>query len=72
MLNIAKYATVPTVAVCLGVAATNQALAWDYGYRHGYGPYAYHFAYPNHSFYGYRPSYRYNGHGTFYPPGTGG
>jgi hypothetical protein len=77
MLTITKYVAVATVAVCLGVAAIKPASAWDYGYGHAYGPYAYRFAYPYYGSYGYRPSYRhrfhtYNGHGTFYPPGTGG
>jgi hypothetical protein len=75
MLNLAKFTAVATIAVCLGVAATKPASAWDHGY--GYGPYVYGFAYPYYGSYGYRSSYRhrfhtYNGHRTFYPPGTGG
>jgi hypothetical protein len=75
MSKLAKYAAIAAFAVGLATAATEPASAWGYGY--GYGPYAYGFAYPYYGSYGYRPLYRhrfhtYNGHGTFYPPGTGG
>jgi hypothetical protein len=75
LMNLAKYAAAAAIAVGVGVAATKPASAGSYGY--GYGPYADGSAYPYYGFYGYRPSHRhrfhtYNGHRTFYPPGTGG
>jgi hypothetical protein len=75
LMNLAKYAAVAAVAVGVGVAAIKPASAWGSGYR--YGPYAYGSADPYYGSYGYRPSYRhrfhtFNGHRTFYPPGTGG
>jgi hypothetical protein len=78
LMNLAKYAAVAAVAVGFAVAATEPASAWDHGY--GYGPHAYGFAHTYGSYgyrHGYRRTYRhrfhtYNGHRTFYPPGTGG
>jgi hypothetical protein len=77
LMNLAKYAAVAAFVVGLGVAATEPASAWDHGYGYGYGSHAYGFAYPYYGSYGYRRSFRhrfhtYNGHETFYPPGTGG
>jgi hypothetical protein len=71
MLNLIKYAAVAMLAVGLGVVAAEPASAG------GYGPYAHGSAYPYYSNYRYQPLYRhrfhtYNGHRTFYPPGTGG
>ena len=78
MLNLAKYATIAALAGGLGVAASEPASAWGYGYYscgdgcgYGYGafgPYAYGFAYPYYGYYGYRPFYRHHYYG-FYDPG---
>src|SRR6267154_1685342 len=78
MLNLAKYATIAALAGGLGVAASEPASAWSYGYYscgdgcgYGYGafgPYAYGFAYPYYGYYGYRPFYRHHYYG-FYDPG---
>jgi hypothetical protein len=37
MLNLAKYAAVAALAVCLGVAATKPASAWGYSCGDGCG-----------------------------------
>ncbi len=78
MLNLAKYATIAALAGGLGVAVSEPASAWGYGYYgcgdscgYGYGafgPYAYGFAYPYYGYYGYRPFYRHHYYG-FYDPG---
>src|SRR6266853_464925 len=78
MLNLAKYTTIAALAGGLGVAASEPASAWGYGYYscgdgcgYGYGafgPYAYGFAYPYYGYYGYRPFYRHHYYG-FYDPG---
>src|SRR5712675_828502 len=63
MLNLAKYATIAALAGGLGVAASEPASAWGYGYYScgdgcGYG----------YGYYGYRPFYRHHYYG-FYDPG---
>jgi hypothetical protein len=66
MLNLAKYGAVAALAGGLGIAATEPASAWGYGYNCGdgcgygygaFGPYAYG-SYPYYGNYGYRPFYR--------------
>jgi hypothetical protein len=74
MLSLAKYGAVAALAGGLGIAATEPASAWGYGYNcadgcgYGYGafgPYSSGF-YP-YGYYGYRPFYPRHYYG-FYGP----